>query len=176
MGHSSCQDLAPAWALHRLQLSAEYVHLLWPGVLHRLQSGYLLWSGPSWAAEKSFFTAVFSMSCRGNICSSAWNTYCPPSSLIFCSAVSHFSHSSFSQLLCSIFYPFLNISPQRHHLLHWVAQLWPTVHLFYSWLEPAVFSPGWDWSWGAAPCPLSQRPPVLSSPPPNLAIKMQYTM
>lgn len=40
------------------------------------------------------------MSCRGNI-------YSPPSSLTLGSAVSHFSYSSFSQLLCSIFLPFL---------------------------------------------------------------------
>lgn len=106
------------------------------------------------------------MSCRGNICSSAWNTYCPPFfiDLGFC-RVSHFSHSSLSQLLCSIFHPFLNTSSQRHHLLHWVAQLWPTVGLFYSWLEPAVFSPRWDWRWGGGAARVSHPRGHLCSHP-----------
>jgi len=37
MGHSSCQDTASAWALHRLQLPSGHVHLLWCGFFHGLQ-------------------------------------------------------------------------------------------------------------------------------------------
>lgn len=49
-GHSSCQWLAPAWALQGLQPPRYHVHLVEWGVLLELQQGYLLQHCPYWAA------------------------------------------------------------------------------------------------------------------------------
>jgi len=43
---SYCQQTAPVQALHRLQFSPRHIHLLWHGVLYRLQGGYLLHRSP----------------------------------------------------------------------------------------------------------------------------------
>ena len=50
-GYSSCQEPAPLWALHRLQIPSWSLYLLLCGVLHGLQGGWLLQHGPPWAAE-----------------------------------------------------------------------------------------------------------------------------
>lgn len=57
MDHSSWQDAAPVLALHGLQLPSGHIHLLWHGVLHRLQGN----------------SVVVSMV----LCSSAWNISSP---------------------------------------------------------------------------------------------------
>lgn len=50
------------WAVHRLQLPSGHIPLLWPGVLHQLQCGYLLCCGPPWTAS---FPVVFFRGYRG---------------------------------------------------------------------------------------------------------------
>lgn len=68
--------------------------------------------------------------------------------------LSHFSHSSLSQLLCSIFYPFLNMFSLRCHQQNRLAQLWAAADLFWSCLE-------WALSW-RYPGVFSQRPPLAT--------------
>lgn len=70
-----------------------------------LQSGYLFWHGPPWAAGSMCFTTVFSKGCRG-VCSSDWSTSSSSfSDLAVCRAVSHCPLSStlFPQLLSFYF-------------------------------------------------------------------------
>lgn len=110
---------APLWALHRLQLPWEHIHLLW----HGLQCGYLLWCDPPWAVGGQ--PTVF-MGSRGI---SAPAPGMPPScspSLTLTSAglfsLTFFSHSSWA----AGFFPY-NWFTQIYwgtNLCCWWAQLW----------------------------------------------------
>lgn len=58
--------------------------------------------------------------------------------VLFCA----FFCPSLTQLLCNIFYPFLNMLSERHYQHHWLDQLWPEI-------QPAGSSCDWhrDSSW-----------------------------
>lgn len=59
----------------------------------------------------------------------------PPSPPVLVSACLFFS--LLSQLMHHVFYPFLNMLPQRCHQLCWWTELCPVVGSFWSWQEPA---------------------------------------
>lgn len=127
MGHGSCQEPAPVWALHGLQFPSGHLLVFYFGVLHVLQSEYLLHYGTPPAAGQpalswSSLLAVmeFLLWCLQNFTPSFFTDLgiCRAGSLMF----SHFSLTAAEQ----VFYPFLNLSSQRCHL--W-AQLGPAVGL-----------------------------------------------
>lgn len=123
------------------QFPSGRIRLLWRGVLHGLQCGYLLWH------------------CRGNLFSGT----CSTSSLFFfsdlgvCRTVSFTcSHSSFKAAV-QCFLPFFEyISPETHQLCHWWPQLWPVLGLS----EPALHG---CVQHSTAPCPFSERSPCSTS-------------
>lgn len=94
MGYRSSQEPAPTWALHVLQLSSGHTHLLWHGILYRLQDRYLPQHGPRRAAERQPSSPWSSSEAAGKSSFTLVTTQL---------LLSHFSQSSLTQLLEAIF-------------------------------------------------------------------------
>ena len=99
----------PPWALQDLQLPSRHIRLLWHGVLHGLQCGYLIWCGPSWAGGCSLVHHALSQELQEILCSRTWSMSSPLYSLTLVSAVlflslfSHFSRSAVCSILKYVF-------------------------------------------------------------------------
>jgi len=93
MDCSSCQESALVWALHGLPLLSGRHHLLWCGVLHELQCGYLLHHGPS--------------QLQGNLCLCAWRTSFPSS----------FSHFGVYNAVSLVFFSLFTLTAAVQHFL-----------------------------------------------------------
>lgn len=94
----------------------------------QLPSGYppaVAWV-PPWSAS---ITMVLFMGCQEMRAPVPREPLPPPSSLTLVSAEFSltFSHSSLSQLLQNVFYPFLSVLSLRCHQHHQLAQLWAAV-------------------------------------------------
>lgn len=135
--HRSGSSLSTAWEnMLRLTLESYLVDkkmtapaLVWDP----LWAGYLFRHGSSFCIGGNLLCHGLSHGLQANLCSSAGSTSSPSfsSNLDVCRVVSFsfFSHFSASQLLCSIFYPFLNVRIYQHHL--W-SKLWTTWNPFWS--------------------------------------------
>jgi len=110
LGCSSCQEPGPGWALHQLQLLSECVHLLWYGGFHGLQVSICSTVVIHGLQEDNLLHHGLLHRLQGNLRSSTWSTSSPPSPPTLVSALllfPCFSCSSLSQLLCSVFLPFI---------------------------------------------------------------------
>ena len=115
---SSCQDPAPTWALHRLQLPSGHIHLMQHWVLHGQKNGCLLACGllqaargcsttrsSPWAAGESLLGLLEHL--LPLLLHWAWCLH----------GCFTFFLTPLSQLSRSVFYPFINVFFQRcHHL------------------------------------------------------------
>lgn len=114
-----------------LQTSAPsgHIHLLWCGVLNRLQGN-------------TCSTMALSIGNR-QICSSTWGTssHSVFSDLGICRIASHTCTSS-ALTACGLFCSFLNVFSQKSHQLSWQDQLWPGEGPCWTWLDPALSGTG----------------------------------
>jgi len=109
-GHSSCQELGPAWAFHKLHLPSSHLQLVRCGVLHGCNVDICSDMVLMGCRQATCFTIFFIKGCRGTS-ALALGAPPPPPSLTLVSAglfLSQFSHSSFSQLPHKGFWPSLN--------------------------------------------------------------------
>ncbi|KAK4827158.1 hypothetical protein QYF61_015112 [Mycteria americana] len=90
--HRSCQRPALAWASHGVTASFG-IHLLWCGVLHGLQVDICSTINPMGCRGTSLPHHGLHHGLQGNLCSGAWSTSTPPSSLTLVSAELFLSHT-----------------------------------------------------------------------------------
>ncbi|KAK4830119.1 hypothetical protein QYF61_008546, partial [Mycteria americana] len=76
-GHRSCQEPAPAWGLHGVTASFGRIHLLWRGVLHRLQLDICSTVDLHGLQGDSLPHHGLHHGLQGNLCSGAWSTSSP---------------------------------------------------------------------------------------------------
>ena len=72
--HRSCQEPAPVQAFHKVTASFGCIHLLWHGVLHRLQEGICSTMDLRGLQWHSLPHHCLLHRLQGNLCSSAWST------------------------------------------------------------------------------------------------------
>jgi len=105
-GHSSCQESAPVWALHGLQLPSGLISLLWRGVLHRLQVDICSTMDLCGLQGNNLHHHGLRHRLQGNLCSRRCLKHLLP--LGVCRVVSlTFSHSSLPDAAVQLFLPFL---------------------------------------------------------------------
>lgn len=99
-------------ALCRLSLTSELIYLLQCGVLYRLQCGYLLWHS-SWSSGGNLLhrSLLYGWQETRDSLLHTWSTSFPSffTRLGVYKVISHYSHSSLSQLLHSVFKPLVYV-------------------------------------------------------------------
>jgi len=128
--HRSWQEPAPACVPCRVTVSLRHIHLLWRGVLHRLQVDICSTVDLRGLQRESLLHHGLHHRLQGNPCSGAWSTSSPFffTGLGVCRAVSlTYSHSLWLQL-CRVFFPhFRNMLSQRCYDCCLWARSWPAV-------------------------------------------------
>lgn len=149
MVHSSCQDPAPVWVLHGLQLPSGHIHFLWHGVFRGLRCEYLLWHGHPWAVWGQHRALLHRL--LGNLLRCLEHLLpmlppCHPSSLALVSAILFLSH---------FFSVLLSVTADGQHLLpffkYGVAEVPQALLLgwFSSGQQWVCFGASWNWLYRA---------------------------
>lgn len=104
--------------------------------LPQAAGGYLIHCDPQGFGGTTWLTVVCITVCRGifALVPGAPPPFASPGFLVSADLfLSYFLTPLSRMLLCSIFHPFINMLSQGHYL--WWAQLWPMMHLSWSWVE-----------------------------------------
>lgn len=140
----------PAWALQRLLLPLEHIHLLRCGSSTGCSMEICSGISPTGCMRTTCFTTVLSVGCREFSALALGAPPSPPPSWTLVSARLFLSHCSRSSLLAAAvqcFYRFLNVLSQRCHQHCWRAQLCPVLGPFWSHLDLDLSNKGMSSPW-----------------------------